>query len=271
MSKKSSRRSHAKTVRSKKVVRVLSKAQKQALQKSRDLYFQACEADTIEKAVELLDQSLDVEPFCADALLMRAELTATDPEEVAYLSRLAMGAGLLEIGENAEAYKGCYWGFLETRPFMRALEVNSRALRELTAFDRAINQYGLMLELNPNDNQGVRYELLTLLVEQERYEDARELIKHYDEDACVVWTSMKLLLAYQKGSTEDNLKKMLKEGDDEASKAMVSFLTDRKRFVTLDQPMYQARSKEEARAYYPNVRIAWESVPNALEWLKSQT
>ena len=51
------------------------------------------------------------------------------------------------------------WGYLENRPFMRAYQALALHRMDQRAWDDAILILGRLLAVNPNDNQGVRYEL----------------------------------------------------------------------------------------------------------------
>ena len=60
------------------------------------------------------------------------------------------------IGDPAR-YPGPFWGDVDSRPFMRALHGRGLCLWRLGQVDEARRVFAWMLELNPNDNQGVRF------------------------------------------------------------------------------------------------------------------
>lgn len=76
-----------------------------------------------------------------------------------------------------------FWGILETRPYMRALMGLAQTLVELGRVNEALAQFRELLRLNPNDNQGVRYPLLSELVRAQREDEAVA----YVENFCDVW------------------------------------------------------------------------------------
>jgi len=51
------------------------------------------------------------------------------------------------------------WGILENRPYMRAIQYRADLYADAKEDEKAIELYRLLLQLNPNDNQGVRYTL----------------------------------------------------------------------------------------------------------------
>ena len=53
--------------------------------------------------------------------------------------------------------KGDFWSFIETRPYMRAKAQLTDELWAAGFAEESIKHYKDMIELNPNNNQGVRY------------------------------------------------------------------------------------------------------------------
>lgn len=51
------------------------------------------------------------------------------------------------------------WGILENRPYMRAIQYQADLYADAKEEKRATELYRLLLRMNPNDNQGVRYTL----------------------------------------------------------------------------------------------------------------
>ena len=55
--------------------------------------------------------------------------------------------------------KSMSWGDMDNRAYMRAIQYQADLLADVGKKKRAIELYKLLLKLNPNDNQGVRYTL----------------------------------------------------------------------------------------------------------------
>ena len=82
----------------------------------------------------------------------------------------ALEAGELALGpQGFEEYDGHFWGFLETRPYMRARHGLALTLLKLGEEAVAMEHFRVMLKLNPNDNQGIRYLLLGSLLRRRRH------------------------------------------------------------------------------------------------------
>lgn len=54
------------------------------------------------------------------------------------------------------------WGIMENRAYMRSIQYMSDLYWDNGEKDKAIELFRLLLKLNPNDNQGVRYEISAL-------------------------------------------------------------------------------------------------------------
>jgi len=58
--------------------------------------------------------------------------------------------------------KELLWGYLENRTYLRALQYRADLFWSDGENDKAIKLFKLLLRLNPNDNQGARYEISAL-------------------------------------------------------------------------------------------------------------
>src|SRR5687767_5161137 len=143
--------------------------------KAQELYYAAMEAATDEREFELLQEVLKLDPGNIDALLgvLRHRWVALE-DEIELLRKIVV---LAERRLGPDAFKeltGAFWGFHETRPYMRARNQLAETLRSAGRLAEAIAEWEAMLKLNPNDNQGVRYPLLTSYLALNRLEGAAE-------------------------------------------------------------------------------------------------
>jgi len=58
--------------------------------------------------------------------------------------------------------KSMEWGWLENRAYLRAIQYMAEYYWDSKCHDGAVELFRLLLKLNPNDNQGVRYEIAGL-------------------------------------------------------------------------------------------------------------
>src|SRR5487761_2734712 len=92
-----------------------------ALDRAQDLIYQAWDARTAKRRIALAEKALAISPLCADAYVLLAEHAEGNSEAELDLWRRGVEAGRQALDETVfEDYAGEFWGFLETRPYMRA-------------------------------------------------------------------------------------------------------------------------------------------------------
>jgi tetratricopeptide (TPR) repeat protein len=133
------------------------------------------------RRVQLARQALAEDPSHVEANVLMAESTRQIDRRIEAF-RGAKELGRRQLQETFDESVGHFWGITETRPFMRACEGLADALHESGRTDEAIEQYEEMLRLNPNDNQGVRYQLIPLLLGQNRESQAVAVLERFREE-----------------------------------------------------------------------------------------
>ncbi|MGB6134692.1 MAG: hypothetical protein WBG54_23140 [Acidobacteriaceae bacterium] len=168
---------------SKGLIASLGRAGMTAKDKAQELAFDAMEAASAAKARKLAQRALALDPDCVDALVVLTEINAPLAREAIDGLQKAVAAGERSLGARFfRDNRGHFWGLLETRPFMRAMEQLGGLLRAEGRLPEAIRVYERMLELNPNDNQGVRDLLLGLYLAVDELAGAAKLLRKYKED-----------------------------------------------------------------------------------------
>jgi len=187
------------------------RTRRSAVEDAQMIMYDAWEAGSMKKAVALAKKALSVSADCADAYNLLAEV-ADSLEEATELYRQGVGAGERALGKKGfREYAGEFWGFIETRPYMRARAGLARCLYAAEKRDEAVEHYQAMLELNPNDNQGIREVLMGCLIELGRDEDAENLFKRYEKDSMAVWAYARALLDFRKSGDSSQARKSLKK------------------------------------------------------------
>ncbi|HEX2350546.1 MAG TPA: hypothetical protein VHI51_19075 [Ktedonobacterales bacterium] len=147
----------------------------------------------------LIRQALDLSPDCADAYVLLAESSRSVEQARAYYEQ-GVQAGERAIGaENFKqlAAEGAFWMDFETRPYMRAREGLAMALWAQGERTAALEHLSALLQLNPNDNQGVRFRLASWLLatgDDLALKRADTLLKQFEEDASAALVYARLLL-----------------------------------------------------------------------------
>ena len=144
------------------------------------------EGTSPEEVIRIAKQALALSEYCIGAWFefgVYADDTATALERF----EKGIGRGRERFGEQIKESGDGHglWGYIEARDFMRLLEEKAKALVVLMRMEEAAEVYQEMLALNPIDNQGIRSELLRILMIHRRLDDARTLLNRFPNDALV--------------------------------------------------------------------------------------
>jgi tetratricopeptide (TPR) repeat protein len=216
----------------------------------------------------LAEKALAISPLCADAHVILAH-AAPDAEVALSRWRQAVAAGEAAIGPaGMKGMEGEFWGWLETRPYMRALLGLAQALREAGAVEEALAICQRMLVLNPNDNQGVRYVLLGWLMAEGRDAEAQALVGAYPDEGMAVWPWTSALLAFRAQGDSEAARALL--GSAVAANPHVAPLLDgTKRMPKRQVAYYGWGEPSEAQVVVQEVGAAWMLTPGAIDWLRA--
>lgn len=244
----------------------LSDAEADRKDEAQQIAFDAMEAASETEARKLAKRALRLDPDCVDALVVMNDLEApTRMQQIEGLKK-AVEAGERALGAKfIQKNKGHFWLLLETRPWMRALERLASELKDAGLNLDAIRFYERMLELNPNDNQGVRDPLLGLYLTVGDLKGAGKLLKKYDGDALANFAWARVLERFQAGDRVGA--KAALEVAREANRYVELYLTARKPLPGQLPEMYSPGSEEEAILVLLNLRDAWSAHKNAVLWL----
>jgi len=239
------------------------------LQKAQGLMYQAWEETDSKLRIKIADQALDISPLCADAFVMLAEEKAEDLEEAIQYYRKGVEAGECVLGENFFTENtGHFWELVETRPYMRARQGLAECQSASGDNDQAIINLQDMLRLNPMDNQGVRYSLLALLLEQGEDDSARTLIGDYSDDQFAGWIYTRALLGFQREGISTRVNQILQQAILQ-NPHVPAFLTGRAPLPE-ELPPYMGIGKEsEAIHYVMDHYNNWWKTSGAIDWLKT--
>lgn len=229
--------------------------------------YQAWESPDPAERVDLAKRALQISADCADAWVLLAEESAGGLAKALKYFRNGVAAGERALGPEAfEEYMGCFWGVLETRPYMRASEGLAYCLWAEGERKSAIERLQLMLKLNPNDNQGVRHVLLGFLMEERREAEAEALIQQYSEDWSACWKYARALLAYRREQDSESSREFRRLAI-ETNKHVPAYLSGKRKLPRYQPDYVGLGDKNEAIAYVFDNRKAWLDTPGAIPWL----
>jgi len=239
------------------------------LEHAQELMYRAFDSDNPAKRIALAHDALTISENCADAYVLLAEEEADTVNRALDLYQQGVAAGERALGDRFDAYVGHFWGMLETRPYMRARLGLANMLNRMNRWDEALGHYREMLRLNPNDNQGVRDLILDLLLQLQRDDEARELLKQYKDDWTAVWLYSRALLLFRKVGASAQAHKALADALEE-NPFVPDYLTAHKRVPNRLPEMISWGEESEAIAYAADHLNHWRVTPGAVEWLVEQ-
>jgi tetratricopeptide (TPR) repeat protein len=220
--------------------------------------------------VTLAQKALKIFPNTADAYCLLAEEIAKLPQQALDLYQKGVQAGERALGKKAfKEFEGSFWWFFETRPYMRARAGLAQCLWEIGRREEAVEHYQDMLRLNPDDNQGIRYLLMTCLIKLDRDQEAEVLFRQYKDDGMAVWVYSRALLDFRKSGNNRKSQKSLAAAIKD-NPHIPAFLLGLKKMPHYLPPYYSWGEENEAVLYVQENLGAWKATPGALEWLAAR-
>jgi len=237
-------------------------------QQAQELAYQAMEAESLYEGLECALLALSLDPQCVDALTLLAYAASTSRHELIPALRKAVEAGERSLGRQFfRQNRGHFWGIVETRPYMRARFDLACALMQDGFLTEAIAHFESLIELNPNDNQGVRDILMSCYLSIQDLEGTRRLLERYAGDSGAVFAWSRVLERYLATDLDGALAALQDARADNPH--VQAYLTGAKR-LPKDSPSYYTPG-EETEAFYCAgcLRKAWLKYPQAVSWLRA--
>ena len=126
-----------------------------------------------------------------------------------------------------------------------------------------------MLRLNPNDNQGLRFILVSWLLTLGRDQEIRPVLERYPDAAWSPWFTRALIAFRRQGDAPEG-RRLLRIGH-KSNRFILPWLLGDEPFPRQRPHGYTPRSPEEAYFYVEESRcgVPWRSTPGAIAWLRS--
>lgn len=230
-----------------------------------NMVFDAYEV-SIAKGKQMIKKALKLDPNSVDAYVYLADIE-TKTEKAIALYKKAIELGEKVLGkEFFEETRGHFWGFMETRPYMRAKAGLGLRYHAEARIDDAIVVYEEMLELNQNDNQGIRYLLTTALLEQNYFEKYLSLYEEYSGDPSASWRYNFALYHFKKEGNSVRSKEALQDAF-ESNEYVMNYMLGFKKMPKNPPDYIGMGDKNEAIAYVFDAGALWDGTEGAFEWL----
>ena len=231
---------------------------------AQEFMFDAWETDDLDVVLKLIRKAIKKSPLCADAYSFYCELSQEPPESKIGKLETALYAASIALGEDFQEFAGRFWGFVETRPYMRAKAALAEALWESGNFYPAMAHSREMLKLNPNDNQGIRHLLANYYLELEMVDDLALLLDDYPGDMRSFFQYTRALLAYRQSSPDaDDIAKAAID-----SNRHIPGLLSKCRLQIKSNSGYITLGGMDEAIYYVNHNIKpWIRTSGAIDWI----
>jgi tetratricopeptide (TPR) repeat protein len=237
------------------------------LAQAQELMCRAFNQPAPQRRIALAQEALALCPDCADAYVLLAEHAPTRKEALA-LWEQAVAAGQRALGPRFfQEEVGHFWSILETRAFMRAKEGLASALWAAGRRAEAMQHLRDLLQLNPNDNQGVRYTLASFLLNEDRDDDLAHLLRQYPDEDSTFWTYTRALLAFRQGGDSPEARRLLDEAR-QANRHVPTYLLGHERLPEEQPPHYSPGRENEAIVYARMFLSGWRNASGAITWLR---
>jgi len=243
---------------------------KTKIEEAQIVMYKAFDTEDKKERIKLAQDVLKISKDCADAYVLLAEEKAKNSDERLKYYEEGIEAGKRALGaEFFKTHTGSFWGITETRPYMRALLGYAQELVERGNVEKGIETYRYMLKLNPNDNQGVRYLLLSELFETGEYDEIKRLLasKIYADDSSVEWMYSKALISFITTGPSGESKQKLVEAVKINNNVIKYLLGNTKMDIETMSDYYTSGSEDEAKEYVLNYYRGWIKTPGAIAWL----
>jgi tetratricopeptide (TPR) repeat protein len=214
------------------------------------------------RRIQLVHLALAEDATHVEANVLLAEWTPCGERRVE-LFRNAKEMATDQLGSMMDEQVGHFWGITETRPFMRATHGLADALYEAGQTGEAIVQYQELLRLNPNDNQGVRFQLAPLLLANNRDAEAVELLDSYREPTAL-WRHTKSVVEFRRRHRSAAAKKEIRAAF-RANGHLIELLESSAPPMFSDS--YAPGSPEEAAICIQELSEAWDETEGYFEWM----
>ncbi len=237
------------------------------VERAQDVMFTAWEEPYRRKRIALARRALKISKDCADAHVLLAEESARDLEEAKEIYAKGVVAGKRVLGEELFAEveaEGRFWSKSGTRPYMRARLGLAVTLWELGEREAALDHYRALLELNPDDNQGVRHLLLGALLEAGSDDEAGELLDRHDEGSAF-WLYGRALWTFRREGAGRRANARLKEAL-RANPFVPLYLLGLRPIPGTLPDSIGIGDESEAVSYVADAHGGWVETEGSLEW-----
>ncbi len=234
-----------------------------AREQAEDKIYQAFQSSKT-KGLKLAEEALQLDKNCILAYQYLGE-QQNNINKAQILFKKGIEIGKKKYGgKYEEENKGHFWLIHETRPYMSCIYNLSECYYHSSKIEESIKLLEHLLELNPSDNQGVRYILSSHLLEAKNYIKFEKHSKSNSDDSGIFFKFNNALYEFIKSGISMRANKYMVEAI-EYNQFVVPQLN---RKAKIGSNSYSTGSKEEANYYCEYNAKIWQSIEGSIEWAK---
>lgn len=218
--------------------------------------------DSFGKLIDKVDFP-DIEKY--RIYMEKAMMSQTYEDTVKYLEKAIEESKKKIDSQVFTDLEGRLWIENEARPYLQLKSDLAYVYFVEREYDKAIEEYKEILKLDKSDNQGVRFNLASILVLTKRFDEFEELITEFDEDRSTFLTYTRALYYFIK-KDEVNAKRFIKIAF-ESNINVPTYLLDMEMIEIPIPENYVVGDKVEAMHYYEVASDLWLESEGALYWL----
>jgi tetratricopeptide (TPR) repeat protein len=242
---------------------------------------EAMNLTTFRSKALLARRALQLDPDCTSAYVSLAECAA-ELEQARDLYARGVAAAERRIDPKfIREHGGHFRDHPELEDYVIAKGGLARCLADLEHYDEAIELWFELVQLDPDDGEGIRRLLLPRLLQLGRDERAEELWRQYEDEPDPVWQYAGALAAYRREGSNPEARQRLTQAlarDPELADGLLRTGQEQAQPPEegdkyIDAPADgsfgpdEVDDEEEESRYL--LKTAWQDTPGAAEWLRS--
>jgi pentatricopeptide repeat protein len=237
-------------------------------EQAQDLIFEAIELPD-DDGYQLALKALQMDSDCIEAYEYLGSLEPIFETAILYYKNGIEIAKRIYAKTHFKDGIGNFWMIDETRPFMRCMQALADCLRHMGRFHDAISIYEEMIRLNPNDNQGVRDQLLLYLIRINEFNKFMKYDKLYKDDFGAFSSFNNALFAFKTLGSSSRSNEILHKAI-KTNKYIVPRLI--KKTLSDDFPdSYGFGDEKEAIYYCFFAHEIWHETKGAIDWIRKNS
>ncbi|WOE76185.1 hypothetical protein [Alterisphingorhabdus coralli] len=231
-----------------------------------DVLDEAWETNDDLKRAKLARDILTLNPKVIDAYYLLALSSGNTAERLALLFEATRRGRLQWKDAIKRPRQHDFWLDINTRPFMRALHFLALTLWEMDEREAAISEAKLLLKLNPNDNQGVRFILMTWYPLMGDWESLEKLLRKYGDEYRIYSAYSRWLLNFHMAEPTAKALKRAININPYVPSLLAKLLTgvEMRQDESKSEEFVPAGSQEEAWEYIQFSSELWENTDGAM-------